>query len=100
MLDWSHACHCVQVASIAAGAGAHRVSGVAPHAKIMCLKVQDDNGNIFASYVFGAFQYAQAMGAHIISNSFSNTYWDLPSEPSGMRSLMLHYWAAEAVLML
>jgi hypothetical protein len=56
------------------------VSGVAPRAKIMCLKVQDSNGGLFASYIFEAYQYAQDMGAHIIVNSFSNTYWSVPQD--------------------
>lgn len=60
------------------------VSGVAPGAKVMCLKVQDDDGRLFASYIFAAYQYAMEMGAHIIVNSFSNTYWSVPQNPPGM----------------
>lgn len=60
------------------------VSGVAPRAKVMCLKVQDDEGLLFASYIFAAYQYAMDMGAHLIVNSFSNTYWSVPQNPPGM----------------
>lgn len=75
--------HGTHAASIAAGAGVAAVSGLAPHAKIMCLKVNDDNGKLFASSVFKAYAYAKAMGAHIVSNSFSNTYWSLPTAAPG-----------------
>lgn len=53
----------------------------------MCLKVQDDDGHLFASYIFAAYQYALDMGAHIIVNSFSNTYWSVPRDPPGMSTL-------------
>lgn len=49
----------------------------------MCLKIQDDDGHLFASYIFTAYQYALDMGAHIIVNSFSNTYWSVPQDPPG-----------------
>jgi subtilisin family serine protease len=75
--------HGTHAASIAAGAGVAAVSGVAPHAKIMCLKVSDEDGRLYASSVFQAYSYAKAMGAHIVSNSFSNTYWSIPAETSG-----------------
>jgi subtilisin family serine protease len=75
--------HGTHVAAIVAAAGAHLVSGVAPKAKIMCLKVQDSGGHLFASYIFSAYQYALDMGAHIIVNSFSNTYWSVPRELPG-----------------
>ena len=71
--------HGTHVASVAAGAGVSRVSGVAPGARIMCLKVQDGDGRLFASYMFQAYQYALDMGAHIVVNSFSNTYWSVPA---------------------
>ena len=44
-----------------------------------CIRAQDDNGELFASYMFKAYQYALDMGAHIVVNSFSNTYWSVPS---------------------
>jgi hypothetical protein len=72
--------HGTHVASIVAAAGVSRVSGVAPGASIMCLKVQDKDGRLFASYMFSAYQYALDMGAHIVVNSFSNTYWSVPTE--------------------
>jgi len=75
--------HGTHVASIAAGAGVARVSGVAPRAQVMCLKVQDTEGAIYASYIFAAFNYARSMGAHIVCSSFSNTYWSLPTAPAG-----------------
>eukprot|EP00892_Ulva_mutabilis_P012121 jgi/Ulvmu1/9281/UM050_0030.1 len=77
--------HGTHVAAIAAGSGVSMVSGVAPRAKIMCLKVQDDDGQLFASYIFSAYQYALDMGAHIIVNSFSNTYWSVPQDPPGAK---------------
>lgn len=77
--------HGTHVASIAAAAGVNRVSGVAPAAQIMCLKVQDGDGRLFASYMFAAYQYALDMGAHIVVNSFSNTYWAVPTDPAGAR---------------
>lgn len=90
--------HGTHVAAIVAAAGVHMVSGVAPRAKIMCLKVQDSDGALFASYIFSAYQYAQDMGAHIIVNSFSNTYWAVPNELPGepccrMLLLLLLQWA-------
>jgi subtilisin family serine protease len=72
--------HGTHVAALVAASGVHMVSGVAPRAKIMCLKVQDSDGALFASYIFAAYQYALDMGAHIIVNSFSNTYWSVPDE--------------------
>jgi subtilisin family serine protease len=71
--------HGTHVASVAAGAGVARVSGVSPGAKVMCLKVQDGDGKLFASYMFAAYQYALDNGAHIVVNSFSNTYWSVPT---------------------
>lgn len=84
--------HGTHVASIAAAAGVSRVSGVAPGASIMCLKVQDREGHLFASYMFQAYQYALDMGAHIVVNSFSNTYWSVPATQArapGFASLIL-----------
>lgn len=74
--------HGTHVASIAAAAGVSQVSGVAPGARIMCLKVQDADDALYASYMFAAYQYALDMGAHIIVNSFSNTYWSVPATPA------------------
>lgn len=71
-------------------AGASMVSGVAPRAKVMCLKVQDDDGHLFASYIFAAYQYAVDMGAHIVVNSFSNSYWSVPQNPPGMSTTACH----------
>lgn len=75
--------HGTHVAAIVAASGVHMVSGVAPRAKIMCLKIQDRDGALFASYIFSAYQYALDMGAHIVVNSFSNTYWSVPEELPG-----------------
>lgn len=54
----------------------------------MCLKVQDDEGLLYASYIFAAYQYAMDMGAQIIVNSFSNTYWSVPQSPPGRHADM------------
>ena len=48
--------HGTHVAGIVAASGVHMVSGVAPRAKIMCLKVQDSDGALFASYILQAYQ--------------------------------------------
>ena len=52
--------HGTHVAAIVAASGVHMVSGVAPRAKIMCLKVQDGDGALFASYIFQAYQVRYA----------------------------------------
>lgn len=49
----------------------------------MCLKIQDSDGALYASYIFQAYQYALDMGAHIVVNSFSNTYWSVPEDLPG-----------------
>jgi subtilisin family serine protease len=74
--------HGTHVAATAAAAGVNMVSGTAPEAKIMCLKIADTDGKMYASYVFAAYEYAAKMGAHIIVNSFSNTFWKVPEGPA------------------
>lgn len=76
--------HGTHVASAVAGAGVARVAGVAPRAKIMCLKVADAEGRIFATAAAAAFAYALAMGAHIAVSGFSNPFpGGVPAEAGG-----------------
>ncbi|GLC66820.1 hypothetical protein PLESTF_000477900 [Pleodorina starrii] len=45
-------------------------SGIAPRVKIMALKVADPNGDMYASNIMVAYDYALKMGAHVVSCSF------------------------------
>lgn len=40
------------------------------HVKIMAIKIMDSNGNGLLSNLINGIEYAIAMGAHMISNSF------------------------------
>lgn len=46
------------------------VTGVAPKARIMCMKAAIDSGYFYDSANIGAYLYAQAMGAKVFSCSF------------------------------
>ncbi len=63
--------HGTHVASIASGESDNGlgVSGIAPHCKIMPIKVADYNGTMATSYVIDGFLYAINNGAHVINMS-------------------------------
>eukprot|EP00798_Chlamydomonas_sp_ICE-L_P011580 gene11580-34280_t len=72
------------------------MTGVAPNVKVMVLRVTDClRGSISASNVVAAYDYAAAMGAHIISCSFGTDYpWSFSAEgpaPSYHRSWYATY---------
>ncbi|PNH08638.1 Thermophilic serine proteinase [Tetrabaena socialis] len=49
-------------------------SGMAPNVKIMALKALDNMGDVYASNVMVAYDYALRMGAHVVSCSFGPKY--------------------------
>jgi subtilisin family serine protease len=79
-----HGSHC---AGIVAGNGASGVqSGIAPKAKIMCLKVIGDNSTQ-QSKVWESIEFAVEKGAHVLSMSFGWTKSNDPDRPSWRRTM-------------
>ncbi|KAG1656865.1 hypothetical protein FOA52_008797 [Chlamydomonas sp. UWO 241] len=70
---WYHGTHTAGLISGAQNNGMG-ITGLAPNARLMVLKVSDCTGAIPASAVFQAFDYATRMGAHVVSASIGGTY--------------------------
>ena len=76
------------------------VSGVAPHVKLMILKISDctNAGRLTSTAIFEAFDYATKMGADIVSCSFGNDYplrfYPMASAPEYRRRNTRAYEAA------
>jgi subtilisin family serine protease len=87
--DDSHGTHC---AGIVAAVG--RVTGVAPSARILPIKIYDEEEWTDAATIIRALQYARQAGAQVASHSYGGLLYNRAVEEMFEKSSMLHVVAA------
>ena len=87
--DDSHGTHC---AGIIGAIG--RVTGVAPSAQILPIKIYDEDEWTDAATIIRALQYAQKAGARVASHSYGGLLYNRAVEEMFEKSSMIHVVAA------